>query len=445
MRLPVALEAPMSRPFPLSPCSLALAAVLFGGCAPNAGGESTATEAASATEFDSAADLFADAYGLSRAAAVERATAEDALGTLVTRLDPDTLSGFAGAWIEEDATGTIHILLMDPTPAKEAVLSAMFPADHPLVIERARYSLAELETWADAIPDDTPGINSLGIDEETNVIRVGARPGEVASVTAQLQSALPPDAFAVVEEAEVAQAGSCKNRNECGHPLRGGIFVSSNNGAGDLRTCSLGFMGVADNGDHWGLTAAHCAVSGAIFKINSDDEPVYPYIGGAKRRQLGGTLDMEGIKIEGPWVHDKLGYLYLTKSHKRDEVDFVYSPSDVHKGMFLCRGGAHTGQRCGNVLYAKRRMKERLADGTIVTLHKQVVSKGCFLPGDSGGPIYSLSSYSIGAVVITIVRAVGIATASNWTDPDKCPKNPWYFGSYVSEFRRLHNVRVKTR
>jgi hypothetical protein len=387
-------------------------------------------------------DFIGNRYGISQEAAAFRASAELQLSGL-EGFETANPALFAGAWIDDTAEGRVHIALVNPTTAQASAAVAGFPAGYPVDVSAAAFSEAQLEAWLDALPNSA-AINHAAVDEQNNRLAIAAFPGSGAAVTALVAPLFPAGSYQVTEDADLPDDTSCTGRNNCGHPLRGGVEIVPDDQNDD--SCSLGFIALGPEGHHFALTAGHCAPTGHTYSVNSPDEIILRQIGGVEHRQYSGPLDAEVIKVQTPWDDDSAGWLFQTTSQKKVPVIASIGIKGIHQGMLLCRGGYHTGQICGTVRDRRARITRR--NGAVFT--RQLVVNGCALRGDSGGPVYQPITRIINLTTHLYeyqAKAVAIEGASNYikgnqTTPDKCAANPFFTGSYTSEYYAQFDIHV---
>jgi streptogrisin C len=397
--------------------------------------EADASEAASNRDHVDDAELkeedevafVREAYGLGDADARLRLRDERWLGETADKLSADRGATFAGAWVDPDARGALHVALAGASSADEATIRAAAPAGRPLEVVPAAFALAELEADRDrVIASGLDGVKLAAIDEETNRIDVHVAPEKVGAVTAALAASLRPGSFSVVSEPRDVTPAACTSRTRCGSPLRGGVRIAS-----PASYCSLGFVGADGDGNRWAITAAHCGGAGSRWSTNGIR------IGALGHRRFGGTLDMAAVRVSNDrWEDDPAGYLYNTSTAKGDQVDHVRGRGYVVRGMTLCHAGYRTGRRCGRVLSPSTGY--RITGGP--EIQRAVWIRACVRGGDSGGPVYRNDADSTGSTVFALA-----ITSAKLGDLDRCERGDSYLATYLADFARLEGVRVRTR
>lgn len=170
--------------------------------------------------------------------------------------------GFGGVWTRPD--GTLVVSLTKPSTAAarsaRADLARLFgrPAllDRRVVAVPARYSFRQLKAWYDAIEMNVfalGGVETGDVDERAGVLRFGAvDPAALTSrIVAVAAAARVPSAAVVVDASTPAVPTSLDSITR---PLVGGIRID--NGPG---TCSIGFPAVRGGVEGF-VTASHCTL-----------------------------------------------------------------------------------------------------------------------------------------------------------------------------------------
>jgi hypothetical protein len=300
----------------------------------------------------------------------------------------------------------------EAAPNQAVIIPRLFYPSTP----KAKYSLADLDTVKDAVLEsDVPGVANLyaaSVDAERNrvVVRATALTEETRTALATRYGA---DKVAVHLTPGVSP-GAEYSRDDDANPFYGGSTTNTNVG-----TCTVGFSWTHE-GQSYFLTAGHCTSANSDVRM--------PHYGSTKIGKVvkdnwnntTGSTKMSGVsyysgdlslvKMNGNWL--TAGNMYVGgpngSSHRKVKGVAARSPK---KGDKYCTGGTTQGEICGwKVVEPKTNIKYR--DGQMarnITLGKK--SGKCTAPGDSGGPIYTISG---GKVVAKGIHSGG----GKWSDGD---------------------------
>jgi hypothetical protein len=173
----------------------------------------------------------------------------------------------------------------------------------------------------------------------------------------------------VVFDAAEVQALVC-TRFQCPPPIRGGIEIV-NFRANAI--CSAGFNVRNAAGTKFVLTAGHCGTG-----TWRHGRRTIRKIGAVTRRQFGGRIDSELIKIDNPDFWDPGNLVFHTRARPAFEITSVAQRVTV--GTYLCHSGRTTGTHCGRVTRTGYNWRN---------LRGLALVQACSDHGDSGGSVYS--------------------------------------------------------
>lgn len=277
-------------------------------------------------------------------------------------------------------------------PDQVIVIPRMFYPSTP----RAKYSLADLDAVKDAVLEsDVPGAANMyaaSVDAEHNrvVVRASALTEETRTALAGRFGA---DKVAVHLTPGASMAAEY-TRDDDANPFYGGSTTNTNMG-----TCTVGFSWT-HQGESYFLTAGHCTSANSDVRM--------PHYGSTKIGKVvkdnwnntTGSTKMSGVpyysgdlslvKMNGNWMTGGAMYVGGPNSGTYRTVKGVASRSPKI-GDKYCTGGTTKGELCGWKV-SDVRANVRYRDGQLarnMTLGKK--SGTCTAPGDSGGPIYTVS------------------------------------------------------
>jgi hypothetical protein len=300
-------------------------------------------------------------------------------------------------------------------------------------------SLLDLELTRDRILAGSlvPGVDDgdqVRLDLPTNSVTIGA-PADDRRRMAGLR--LPAGTRLVpVTKGPVGVPAACRDRLNCGAPLRSGVNIGTFFNRADAG-CSVGFTARGTDGSRWALTAGHCVPQNHIDvgRLWGHGEQ---YIGPARQRYDTGAVDVARIRMDNPyWRQAGGGYMYATPTSTVDVDLAILYRSTIEINDSVCLTGRRYNpgdDNCGRVtrLYNERDLVE------ISGL------KAC--GGDSGGAAYLLLSgarWGYGLLNSTSLR----------TAPGDCtPANSKAYFSPLPDINRFFDsrsptvqVRVETR
>lgn len=271
-----------------------------------------------------------------------------------------------------------------PDQARSAVEQARKIA--PVRVESARYSYAELEKAADDLADAVltgpeSGARSVTILGDGSGLRVGT--------TTNAKNVSAPDVGVPVEFAPTGKF-EFHTRNNDSAPWWGGGALNNANGRGG---CTAGFPVTDGGGGQWMLTAAHCGTPPDTFRDGAGEN-----VGQATREVWQHDILLVAAGVRGP----SQGYLFTGGRDDHGAVrigGWAHAiPGEVYCQSGITTAGAIGSQLCGLVVQPDftRRVCGIDSDGDYTCASDLVAaatpSGTSSRPGDSGGPVYGLST-----------------------------------------------------
>ena len=181
---------------------------------------------------------------------------------------------------------------------------------------------------------------------------------------------------------------SCRARDDCGSPLKGGLRITFTGWA-----CTIGFI-AQDPDDHrfYAITAGHCISGSGVYAQWSHHRAP---IGHAALDAFSGepTVDAGAIEIDGAAVSDEL---YATGQNDVRRVTAFVPDEAQALGTEVCRAGGASGWTCGHIV---RRDVPTTIEGKHVdhTWWTDFPSAS----GDSGSPVIDREGRLLGIAVAT--------------------------------------------
>ncbi|MFE2754789.1 alpha-lytic protease prodomain-containing protein [Actinosynnema sp. NPDC059335] len=256
--------------------------------------------------------------------------------TLKARLGP----GFAGAWLNADATD----LVVGVTAASQIQAVEAEGATAKLVT-RSLAELDALKTRLDANARNAPkAVPGWYVDPPTNTVVVLARDVPAAKAFARASG---------LRDADVRVEPSTEDPRPLVDVIGGNAYY-----IGSGSRCSVGFA--VDGGF---VTAGHCGRTGATTT------------------QPSGTF--AGSSFPGndyAWVRTAAGNPGRALVNRYPGTVPVAGSTEAPVGASICRSGSTTGWRCGTV--QQKNASVTYPEGTITGLTR---TNACAEPGDSGG------------------------------------------------------------
>ncbi|HVF04702.1 MAG TPA: S1 family peptidase [Frankiaceae bacterium] len=331
-------------------------------------------------------DAYAERYAVNDAEATRRLTIQKAAIEVDEALRRRLGNRYAGIRFDNDA-GRLVLPAVDDLAAatvRDVAAQAGLGTGDVRVdrVARALPALEARQATVDATLADALAARQVttGIDTAANAVMVevaAQAPAAVRSLVATLAAAPDVEARTVPRDALANSANYCVYP-ACDHPLRGAVVMSTaSNGS-----CSTGYIGYTST--EWVLFGAgHCARLREAWSA-------YNASTGTWRR----------IGTPGPWYYNSRGDAGIWWTWRSDcgwcgsttpivaawrfnEAYPIRGRGWSWQGMFACRLGARTDNRCGTVLRTNATVT--YADG--MTLGGMIEMDACSEGGDSGGPL----------------------------------------------------------
>jgi streptogrisin C len=393
--------------------------------APQTSDESTQSLASQSVANPQVAALMSD-WGVSESEAELRLRRQDAIGRLGGALARHYPKEYGGLWIDHANGGAVTVAVTEPGIAP--AMARRFGVDElvtEVVVER---SLADLEAigasvarQSDRVFKNADVLPTTVIDVKRNAVsvrfphsRTGRAPG---SGFARWLRRSYGSGVIVTRGHESLRDDACTG-TRCDPPIRGGIRIRGS------QACSTGFVVTTSAGRPAVTTAGHCPPNASGLYMHRTR-----VIGSTLASQDSGDVDARSVSIDDTtywkpanWVlHQGFG------DFPRDESLAITSravKSEIVLGQYLCRTGARSGTKCGEV--------------TVLTSGPRKNNTGlvgvavCAGGGDSGGPYYD---YTANKAYGTHVQS----GAGNCTGPETS-----YF-SPIDSIERALGVTVLTQ
>ncbi|QQQ77070.1 alpha-lytic protease prodomain-containing protein [Saccharothrix sp. 6-C] len=271
-----------------------------------------------------------------RARIQREAVATRTESTLKARLGP----GFAGAWLNADATE----LVVGVTAASQ-IQAVEAEGARPALVARSLAQLDALKAKLDRNARSAPrGVPGWYVDAPTNTVVVLARDVTAAKAFARTSG---------LGEADVRIERSTEDPRPLADVIGGNAYY-----IGSGSRCSVGF---AVQGGF--VTAGHCGSTGA------------------STTQPSGTF--AGSSFPGndyAWVRTAAGNTGRGLVNRYPGTVPVAGSTEAPVGASVCRSGSTTGWRCGTI--QQKNTSVTYPEGTITGLTR---TNACAEPGDSGG------------------------------------------------------------
>ena len=303
-------------------------------------------------EFVSAAEadpFLSREYGL---ALTENEVAEmhrrDAVATNIVLLSAYLANEerFGGLFLDQSAGAVVDVAYAGDPDSIQSKVNSLAPAGANVRIRHVQYTLAELSALQDRVTQDadmwrTSGviIASVGVDIRGNRTRVA-----VADLTGEAAGKLADEygPRAEIVGGEAPAPASCVSRSDCASPLKGGLWIVSGGFA-----CTSGFLGRPGTAPTplYMMTAGHCLQDSGLAPNWTHHGVVIGH--GAFEQYYNGT-------------NADIGAINATESGAKNQV-YANSPTDIRSitghllisqqpvGATICRSGASSGYRCGQV------------------------------------------------------------------------------------------------
>ncbi|WP_305787040.1 trypsin-like serine protease [Symbioplanes lichenis] len=268
--------------------------------------------------------------------------------------------GYAGIVLEDKA---VALWWKGAVPASMSRVITAATRSAPVEVRAAQYSLGELRTAAARFRAGNAGVESVKFQPDGSGLIASMRGGAARAADAGVP-------VTVVHEPALQPI----SRDDDWAPWKGGATIVN---ATRSTACTAGF-GVRANGASYLLTAAHCGQTGDRIQDARGE-----FIGTVGNR----NQDHDVALIPTSGVD---GYVYVGTP-----TDGVVSPVEgwgwTFVGEYLCQSGVSSSRELGRPVCNLKVLfyyddKEDLVEA------EQTEGQTAARPGDSGGPIYSVSA-----------------------------------------------------
>lgn len=322
-------------------------------------------------------------------------------------LDP----GEVQVWLTDRGSSASH------SRARESI-AARFPhalRDRPIEFVQAQHRFVDLVAWEKDLIDllNEEGVNSLGISQRDNRLKVGVDDKEALRPTIEAEAAergIPVDAILVVERGPVKP-----NLQDSHRPLVGGLQVSFATAAfgGELGRCTMGFIAEIDGVSGF-ITAGHCSETmGQVDDSNyyQPNRGVFSWTNFIGTERIDPAFGPHGLCPAGrqcklsdanfseknPAVDSALGFVAKPPMHDNDwdgdDTFMITGNRTAFVGDWVELVGKTSGWEFGKVLdrcvHVNVDPSERAAPASNLTLLCMVVADYPAQDGDSGGAVLS--------------------------------------------------------
>lgn len=306
----------------------------------------------------------------------ERVAMQNRLAPIRAYAEREAQNSYAGMFIDQRAGGLLRVAFTRDAAKHRDRLSRLFAYPARLRVSSATHTLAELERVQDEISDAIPRLAADGIDVRTvgqtiaeNIVTVGA--ASAVSAAAQALRERYGSAVRVVSAPRL----DLVSRGNSYPPLKGGLTIDSAQGLTSYR-CTSAFV-AQTAAAYYLLTAGHCGPVSSFWTH-------FVFIVGRMTGNSfvdGSAADSAAIQIAET---DRSNLVFITDDNMRaitatNTIDAV--------GSFICMSANTSGYVCGSITSTS----ETISYGDGTTLRFQRLASFGSLPGDSGGPIFSVS------------------------------------------------------
>jgi streptogrisin D len=330
-----AAAAPVDQPAPTSGSAIA------------AGSDGTATRAGADRGTDIAAAI-AEQRGISRAAAEELLSVEDANVRLADQLTKQLGASSGGAYLSD---GTLVVNVTNAAAAAKVTAAGA----KARIVARGERQLQTIQRTLEAAPSEAN--TTWGVDPQTNQVVVSL-PASGAKNDAQRSAA--------------RKFGSAVRFERTEGEIQPNVGISSGDSLGG---CSVGFT-ATDFTFNYIITAGHCTQGFPHWTLPNGQD-----VGPSLESNYPGD-DYGLIWMNGPSVWPT-GVINLWNGTSRS----IHGWATAVAGLSVCNSGRTTGFRCGSVLKTNVTV-----NGTGGAVHQMVETNICTLGGDSGGPLFSANT-----------------------------------------------------
>ena len=354
--------------------------------------------------------------------------------------------GFGGMFVDEEKN-TLYVYLVPGQPGDVAeldqaitdVFGSKRPPEHHIAVLQGQYTFLELQDWYShlrprVLPMD--GVVLTGIDDGKNRLKVGVESFAAATAVQTELDALgiPRLAVNIVLAGEATAEGSLTDRIR---PLFGGLNIQADGG----EECTLGVVAIRQ-GKAGFVTASHCGnkpfqLKGTIFSQPLNTSPDTTQIGketvnppllnalecgrGAKEVKCSGgrgcrCSDSLFAEVNNGSLADALGYIARPDLNKTTWAGGNNPPptfkitaksATYMVGQSITKVGATGGRTEGKITDActDDKLTQRGVKYELLCVNEaDYTSAG----GDSGGPVFVITSQDRNEVTLTGIHAGGV-------------------------------------
>ncbi|MGI8416205.1 MAG: S1 family peptidase [Nakamurella sp.] len=365
--------------------------------------------------YDPAAVAVANEWGIPLDDAQYRVQQQPALEAITVALGQQYPDDFAGAYIDQQNSGTVHFQAKEWPTAMLMKLHLLMPQNIPSETDTVKFSLADLNRlWPDvtaALPVNVGIVTDVHIWDDT--LRVALY--NDASDRSQVRDALKAKFGAAVSFEETnprlpapsgAYLGSCSVPTEtviftCIAPTRGGprMFPATNHAA----YCSIGFnVRSNSNSIPYVLTAGHCIQETGGNLVDwfaaRPDGSTYP-LGKSHSYIVSSASDSGIVQVNSELtfgagrvaVAASTGGGHPTSVNDSYPISSTPGASGSLVGQYICKSGATGGTGCGRLQAVNHTSPDTGNTGFGELVFDQNAN-GIYYhyacAGDSGGPIF---------------------------------------------------------
>ncbi|WCM94757.1 S1 family peptidase [Acidovorax sp. NCPPB 2350] len=333
-----------------------------------------------------------EAAGLAKYATEDNERISRFISENIDALKSEVGEGYAGTWVEYDASNRIKQFVAIAGPI---VLSNELAPVNGWEIVPVRFSEIQLvkarddiyEIFSNPTASNEPLIMSIAVDPITNKLLVRVREEHRERVRAELDRWSFGSDMTTVE----VQNGPV---NLMGHLYGGTRIISSSEGNSQMYMCTAGFNVVIDNVYPGTITAAHCK------EVYPQFVKVYFNLGGtsspAKGSYIGDWMasgwnqNMDAVIFGNTDFVHVLHPQYLSNFDQAQNVQPLLDPVI---GSAVCTSGGTTGWRCGT--QKQKNVYHSYASRIFILSEADF----CGAPGDSGGPVVSSNGAAVGIFI----------------------------------------------
>lgn len=295
-------------------------------------------------------------------------------------IERHTYPGYAGIELLDSAVALSWKGAVPPAMTKVIAEASRIA---PIRVRPAAYSMAELRAAADALRSAQPHAQAIKFRADGSGLVAGMAPTAGAARRAALADVGVP--VTVVEEPALRPT----SRDDDWAPWKGGATIVN---ATRSTACTSGFA-VRNGSANYLLTAAHCGQAGDRFQDGRGE-----FIG-----NVGPRHQDHDIELVPTTAVD--GHVYV--GNPTDNlVASVEGWGWTFVGEYLCQSGATSSRTVGGPV-CNLKVLFYWADREDLVEAEQTEGQPAARPGDSGGPVYSVSAAGKLVAKGTVTRTAG--------------------------------------